>query len=229
MKSELPEALRRLQQGNIAPVDLAQASIGPGMAVFSRYARVVEADGQPMRVRTALGLINQVLDEILAQQEGDLDPESRWAVAWFEECGTDDGPFGKAETLSKAKDTALNALIQAGIVEARANKVRLLDHHSLPDIWDPISDSRITVWEVTQYMIRYLETGGETKAAELLRQVGSLGESARELVYRLYAICERKKWSKEALAYNGLVIAWPAIAASAAGAPPPVVEQQELI
>jgi putative DNA methylase len=215
LKKELPGALHRLQQGNIAPVDLAQASIGPGMAIFSRYSRVVEADGSRMSVRSALGLINQVLDEILAQQESDFDSESRWAVAWFEECGTEAGPFGKAETLSRAKDTALNALVQAGIVEARGNKVRLLARSELPQTWDPISDPRLTVWEVTQYLVHYLESGGEAKAAELLHRVGYLGDTARELAYRLYTISERKRWAKEALAYNGLIVAWPAIVAAA--------------
>jgi putative DNA methylase len=229
MRAELPDALRRLQLGNIAPVDLAQASIGPGMAVFSRFARVVEADGSSMAVRAALGLINQALDEILAEQEGDLDPESRWAVAWFEECGTETGPFGKAETLSKAKDTAINALVQAGIVEARGNKVKLLDHRALPPGWDPITDPRLTVWEVTQHLIAALDSGGEEKAAALLRQVGALGDAARELAYRLYSICERKQWSKEALNYNGLIIAWPAIAAAASRAPVAHSIQQELL
>lgn len=211
LKAELPQALRQLQQGNVAPVDLAQASIGPGMAVFSRFARVVEADGSAMSVRAALGLINQVLEEILVEQEGDLDPESRWAVAWFEECGTEPGSFGKAETLSKAKNTAVNALVQAGVVRSRGNEVQLLGPTQLAEDWDPISGRRLTVWEVTQHLVRILDRGGEAKAAILLGNIGGLGEVARELAYRLYSICERKKWAKEALAYNSLVVAWPEI------------------
>ena len=217
LKAELPDALRRLQHGNIAPVDLAQASIGPGMAVFSRYARVVEADGTPMTVRSALGLINQALDELLSEQESDFDADTRWALAWFDECGMEPGPFGKAETLSKAKNTAVNALVYAGFLEAKGNRVRLLDRSELPGAWDPATDTRLTIWEVTQHLIRALETGGEEKAADLLRRVGGLGETARELAYRLYVICERKKWAKEALAYNSLVVAWPEIARLAAG------------
>lgn len=225
LKSELPGSLRVLQHANIAPVDLAQASIGPGMAIFSRYTRVVEADGSKMSVRAALGLINQVLDEILAEQEGDLDPESRWAVAWFEDAGIDWGPFGKAETLSKAKNTAVNGLVHAGIVEQKGNKVRLLPRTELPLNWDPVGDARLTVWEVTQHMLRALETGGEAKAADILRRVGSLGDAARELAYRLYVICERKKWAQEALAYNGLVTAWPELLAVAGRSPvPPQVQ-----
>lgn len=218
LRAELPEALRQLQHGNIAPVDLAQASIGPGMAVFSRYTKVVEADGQQMRVRVALGLINDVLDEILSEQEGELDPDSRWAVAWFEECGMNDGSFGKAETLSKAKNTAINGLVHAGIVQQKGNKVKLLERGELSQTWDPSTDPRLTVWEVTQNLITALEKGGEQAAAHLLSRVGELGESARDLAYRLYTICEKKHWTSEALAYNALVVAWPEVSRLASGA-----------
>jgi adenine-specific DNA methylase len=212
LKAELPLAFRRLQQGNIAPVDLAQAAIGPGISVFSRYAKVIEADGQPMSVRTALGLINQMLDETLAEQQADFDSETRWALAWFEQHGMNPGPFGIAETLSKAKNTAVNGLVAAGIVTSKAGKVRLLDRDELPVVWNPATDRRLTVWEVTQHLIRSLDTGGEAKAAGLLQQVGGgLGETARELAYRLSTLCERKKWQKEALAYNALVVSWPEI------------------
>lgn len=216
LKRELPVALRWLQQGSIAPVDLAQAAIGPGMAVFSRFAKIMEADGSQMSVRTALGLINQVLDETLAEQEADFDAATRWAVAWFEQNGMNPGPFGIAETLSKAKNTAMNGLVAAGILESKAGKVRLLDRSELAASWDPATDNRLTVWEVSQYMIRALDSGGETAAADLLRRVGGLGEAARELAYRLYVICERKKWAKEAFAYNSLVIAWTDISRLAA-------------
>jgi putative DNA methylase len=219
LKAELPDALLRLQHGNIAPVDLAQASIGPGMAIFSRYAKVVEADGRTMRVRSALTLINQVLDEILTAQEGDFDTETRWALAWFEEQGLETGPFGKAETLSKAKNTAVNALVHAGILEASGNRVRLLARDELSATWDPATDDRLTVWEVTQHLIETLLSQGEGEAAGLLRRVGGLGETARELAYRLYMLCDRKKWASEALAYNALVVAWPEIARLAGATP----------
>lgn len=209
LRRELPVALRNLQHGNIAPVDLAQAAIGPGMAVFTRYAKVIESDGSPMTVRTALGIINQVLDEVLAEQEGDFDADTRWALAWFEQHGTEEGPFGVAETLSKAKNTAVNALVEAGIVKSRGGKVQLLPRGELPDDWDPATDTRLRHWEVVQHLIRTLETKGETEAAKMLNRLGGMGETARELAYRLYSICERKKWSEEALAYNSLVIAWP--------------------
>ena len=212
LKRELPRALKHLQHGNIAPVDLAQASIGPGMAVFSRYGRVMEASGNAMTVRTALALINQTLDEVLAEQEAEFDADTRWALAWFEQHGTGEGPFGDAETLSKAKNTAVNGLVEAGIISARGGKVRLVRREELPADWDPAKDKRVTVWEATQHLIRTLEQGGESAAAELLRRLGSAtGETARELSYRLYKICERKGWSKEAVSYNGLVVAWPEI------------------
>jgi len=229
LKTELPSALRRLQQGSIAPVDLAQAAIGPGIGVFSRFSKVVEADGSAMTVRAALGLINQVLDETLAEQEADFDADTRWALAWFEQHGMNPGPYGVAETLSKAKNTALNGLVAAGIVESRAGKVRLLDRHELPLAWDPAVDGRLTVWEVAQHLIRALDTGGEAKAAELLRRVGGIGEAARELAYRLFTLCGRKKWPKEALAYNALVVAWPEIARLAAEVPAEAPAQQTLV
>lgn len=209
LRRELPEALRNLQRGNIAPVDLAQAAIGPGMAVFTRYSRVMETDGSPMTVRTALGLINQSLDEVLAEQEGEFDGDTRWALAWFEQFGMEEGPFGTAETLSRAKNTAINGLVEAGIVVARAGKVRLVRRDELSDDWNPAADRRLTIWETTQHLIRRLDQQGETGTAALLHQVGGMGDTARDLAYRLYTLCERKKWAEEALAYNGLVIAWP--------------------
>lgn len=212
LKAELPKALVNMQHGNIAPVDLAQASIGPGMAVFTRYSKVMESDGSPMSVRTALGLINQMLDEVLAEQEGEFDPDTRWAIAWFEQFGMEEGPFGVAETLSKAKDTAVGGLVEAGILEAEAGKVRLLQRGELLEGWDPAKDKRFTAWEATQYLIQALDQQGEQGAAALLRKLGGgHGETARDLSYRLYNICERKGWASEALAYNSLVIAWPEI------------------
>jgi len=211
LKAELPRALQKLQRGNIAPVDFAQAAIGPGMAVYSNFAKVVEADGSPMRVRTALALINQVLDEGLAAQEGEFDSDTRWAVTWFEQHGFLEGPFGDAETLSKAKDTSVNGLVHAGIVAARGGKVRLLRRDELDLNWDPIQDRRLTAWEVTQQLSGRLETKGEVGAALLLKKLGSFGDTVRDLAYRLYVVCERNKWSQEAIAYNSLVTAWPEI------------------
>ncbi len=209
LRRELPDALRNLQRGNIAPVDLAQAAIGPGMAVFTRYAKVLESDGSAMTVRTALGLINQSLDEVLAEQEGEFDSDTRWAISWFEQFGMDDGPFGDAETLSKAKNTAITGLVEAGIIAAKAGKVRLVKRDELPTDWNPATDKRLTVWEVTQHLIHRLDQKGETGAATLVGQLGGIAEISRDLAYRLYSTCERKKWAQDALAYNSLVVAWP--------------------
>ena len=162
-----------------------------------------------MTVRTALGIINQVLDEVLAEQEGEFDNDTRWALAWFEQFGTQEEAYGVAETLSTAKNTAISGLVEAGIVRSKSGRVQLVRRAELPENWDPTTDGRLTVWETTQHLIRTLENKGETEAAALLNKLGGIGEIARELAYRLYSICERKKWADEALAYNGLVIAWP--------------------
>lgn len=212
LRDELPVALRRLQDGNIAPVDLAQAAIGPGMAIFSEYGRVVEADGSSMRVRTALALINQALSEVLQEQEGDFDPETRWAVAWYEQFGREEGPYGDAELLSKAKNTAVAGLVEAGILTSKGGKVRLLPREEMPSDWSPATDSRMVVWEILQHLVRRLDQEGETRAADLIADVGALADPARELAYRLYGICERKGWSEEGIAYNALVVAWPELA-----------------
>jgi putative DNA methylase len=221
LRAELPNALRTLQRENIAPVDLAQAAIGPGMAVFSRYAKVLEADGSPMAVRAALSLINEALDEILAEQEGDFDADTRFAITWFDQWGTAEGPFGEADVLARAKNTSVRGLGEAGVLISRANKARLLGRDEMPDDWDPVTDRRATAWEATQHLTRRLETVGEAAAAQLLRRLGGdYGAQARELAYRLYTICERKGWAQDALGYNALVVAWPEIV-RLANEPPP--------
>lgn len=211
LKAELPVALAELQRSNIAPVDLAQAAIGPGMAIYTRYSKVLDAQGKSLSVRQALALINQVLDETLAEQESDFDADTRWALAWFEQTGFNDSDYGLAETLSKAKDTSVSGMMSAGILSSGRGKVRLLKPAELPDDWDPSTDSRLTVWEMVHHLVRVLEADGENAAAEIVAKLGSQAETARELCYRLYTICERKKRSAEALSYNGLVQSWPEI------------------
>jgi len=228
LKAELPAALADLQRGNIAPVDLAQAAIGPGMAVFTRYAKVIDAEGKAVPVREALALINQVLDEALAEQEGDLDADSRFALAWFEEYGFAEGDFGVADVLARAKVTAVEGLVEAGIIRAGRGKVRLLNPSELPADWDPATDTRLTAWEVVHHLIRVLEAGGEGAASALVTKLGAKAEIARELAYRLYALCERKKRAPEALAYNGLVQSWPEIVRLAREGGPRAPEQAEL-
>ena len=228
LKTELPTALAHLQRGNIAPVDLAQAAIGPGMAVYTRYAKVLDTHGEAVPVRDALALINQTLDEVLAEQEGDFDADSRWALSWFEQSGFDDGEYGLAETLSKAKNTSVSGLVEAGIVATSGGKVRLLKPQELPDDWTPATDPRLTAWEMVHHLIRVLESGGEGAAAKLTAALGAEAEIARELCYRLYTLCERSKRAAEALSYNGLVQSWPEVARLARGEQRPEAEQTPL-
>jgi putative DNA methylase len=213
LNAELTVALANLQRGNIAPVDLAQAAIGPGMAVYTRYARVLDAQGKPLTVRHALALINATLDEALAEQEGDFDADSRWALTWFEQSGFAQGEFGVAEQLSKSKNTSVQGMKDAGILDKKSpgGKVRLLRPEELPPDWDPATDPRLTAWEIVHHLIRVLASGGEGAAADLVAKLGARAEIARELAYRLYTLCERKKRPAEALAYNGLVQSWPEI------------------
>ncbi len=212
LKQDLPIALKTLQHGNIAPVDLAQASIGPGMAVFSRYSKVLEADGTSMGVRTALQIINQELDAYLTSQEGELDRDSRFCIAWFEQNGMGDGVFGSADVLARAKNTSVNGLVEAGVLFSKAGQVRLLKRTEYPEEYDPANDDRLTIWECTQHMIRALNESGEEGAAKLCARLGAgASESVRALAYRLYSICERKGLAEEALAYNSLITSWPAI------------------
>jgi putative DNA methylase len=209
LKSELPAALYNLQRGNIAPVDLAQAAIGPGMAVYTRYSHILDAEGKPLSVRDALALINQTLDEALTEQDGDFDPDSRWALAWFEQHGFGEGEFGVADVLARAKNTSVQGLVSAGILKSSRGDVRLLKPSELAANWDPLTDARLSAWESVHQLIRALESGGEGAAADLVAKLGSQAEPARELCYRLYTLCERKKRAVEALSYNGLVQSFP--------------------
>jgi len=211
LKAELPKALAHLQRGNIAPVDLAQAAIGPGMAVYTRYGRVLDAQGIPLGVSEAYALINEVLDESLAEQEGDFDADSRFAVTWFEQYGFADGEFGEADVLSRARNTSVDGMMEAGILKSSRGKVRLLRPDELPVDWDPLTDARLTAWEIVHHLIRVLAKGGDADAADLVTKLGSKAEVGRELAYRLYAVAVRKKRPSDALAYNGLVQSWPEI------------------
>jgi putative DNA methylase len=230
LKRELPQALKRLQQGNIAPVDFAQAAIGPGMAIYSKYQRILEASGRPMRVRTALALINQTLTEVLSEQEDEFDSDTRWAIAWFEQHGFQAGEFGEAELLSKAKVTSVEALHRAEVIERGGGKVRLLRPEELRNDWDPARDQRLSVWGITHHLLRvyYYEKAGDVATAELLRKLGSRAELARDLAYRLFALSEKKNRSQEAQAYNALVLGWPEIARLAREGAKPRADQEAL-
>ena len=232
LRSELPVALVDLQTSNIAPVDLAQAAIGPGMAIFTRHGQVLEADGSPMSVRSALVEINRMLDETLARQEGDLDADTRFCVAWYEQYGVAERAYGEAEVLFSAKNTSFEGLRQAGVIMGGKGKVRIVRRDELDPDWNPASDQRITDWESTQHLTRALTAergGGVTEAARLVLAMGAnRAEKARSLAYRLYALADRKRWADEANAYNILVTSWPQIQAEAARLGAGVAEQAGL-
>jgi len=207
------DAMTRESEGlhsPVAPVDLSQAIIGPGMAIFSRYKAVLEADGTPMSVRTALQLINRFL------AEDDFDADTQFCLHWFEQHGWDAGKFGEADTLARAKGTSVDGVKNAGVVEAGGGSVRLLRWKEYPTNWDPRADSRLPVWEALHHMIRVYQTEGDSGAATVLAAVARMAEPARQLAYRLYTLCERKGWAEDARAYNAVVAGWGAIEQAAA-------------
>ncbi len=217
LNAVLPEALMDMTRGGInspvAPVDLSQAIIGPGMAIFSQYAAVLEADGKPMSVRTALQLINRFL------AEDDFDHDTQFCLHWFEGQGWATGKYGEADVLARAKGTSVAGLTDAGVVESGKGELRLLKWAEMPRDWNPETDTRVPVWEALHQLIRALNQDGETAAGGLLARMPARAEPIRALAYRLYTLCERKGWAEEARAYNELVMAWSGIeqAASDAG------------
>jgi putative DNA methylase len=229
LKDHLPGSLRELQQGSIAPVDLAQAAIGPGMAVFTRYSRVVEADGGDMTVRTALALINQVLDETLSEQEGDFDSDTRFCVKWFGQYAWDETDSGTADVLARATNTSIEGLQRGGVFRAVAGKARLLSPEDLSDSWDPLTDVRTSVWEVTLHLAKAVTERGSEAASALMGAAGQRVDldAVKELAYLLYNICERKGWTTSALLFNGLGTSWgdlDAAARASAGKLKPVAD-----
>ena len=224
LSGELPGAVRLLQGQVIAPVDMAQSAIGPGMEVFSRYNKVLEADGTAMGVRAALALINEVLEDVLSAEETEFDADTRWALTWYEQNGHSPGLFGDAETLSKAKNTSVIGVVRAGIAESRAGKVRLFPRDELDEDWHPLMDKRLTVWQVAQHLLARLKDS-EMTAADLLRTVGGgVGDRARRLAYLLYQIANRKGWTDDAVAYNGLIQSWHDIERLASASQGPVAQ-----
>lgn len=227
LRAELPRAVRLLQEGAISTVDLGQATLGPGMAIFSRFGRVIEPSGEAMTVRGALALISQVQGEVLDEFVGDLDRETRWAMAWYRDHGFDDGAFGHAETLFKTTNTSLEGLESAGVVRSRAGKVALLSRHQLPATWTPDGDRVVTVWEVAQHLVHRLSVGGEAAAADLLRACRSRADEARSLVYWLSLTAAAKGRTAEVLDYDALVTSWPELARRADEEPEePTVDRQ---
>lgn len=212
--------MKELQQGAIAPVDLPQAAIGPGMAVFSRYSAVLEDDGSPMSVRSALARINEVLDEVLVEQEGDFDADTRFAIVWFRQYGFDTGPFGDADNIARARNASIDHLDRAGILTSRANKVTLLEPGKLDSNYDPATDSSISVWEVVMHMTRVLAADGIPATSALLGRVPPSIERdlCKELAFLLFSIAESRKETRLAVDFNALGTAWNEIAAGAATA-----------
>ena len=210
----LPEALEAMTggEGAVAPVDLSQAVIGPGMGIFSRYQAVLEADGSAMSVGTALKLINRFLSE------DDFDADSQCCLGWFEQYGWSEGAYGEAEVLSKSKGTSIGGLVEAGVAESSGGRFRLLRWSEYPADWSPLSDNRVPVWEALHQLIRALYSGGEQSCGVLLAQMPERGETIRSLAYRLYPLCERRGWAEDARGYNELMTSWSAIESAAAQA-----------
>jgi putative DNA methylase len=209
INATLPEALLDMTRGGVnspvAPVDLSQAIIGPGMAIFSKYAAVLEADGSPMGVRAALQLINRFL------AEDDFDHDTQFCLHWFESMGWAEGKFGDADVLARAKGTSVSGLVESGVVESGAGILRLLRWAELPSDWDPASDTRVPIWEALHHLVRALNKDGESGAGALIARMPAMAEPIRSLAYRLYTLCERKGWAEDARAYNELIASWSAI------------------
>ena len=219
LREKMPDALETMigaksGQTTIVPVDLAQAAIGPGMSIFSKYKAVLNQDGSYMSVHDALLLINRAITDYLNPESGNFDIDTQFCSNWFDQYGWSTGPFGEADTLSRAKGTSVDGVREAGVVESGGGKVRLLKWSEYEADWDPTSDNRMPVWEACHQIIRRLNNQGESAAGELLAKMPDKGESIRQLSYHLYTLCERKKWAEEARAYNELIVSWNAIAAA---------------
>jgi putative DNA methylase len=218
LKRELPSAIAELQAANIAPADMPQSAIGPGMGVYSRYKAVLESDDSPMSVKTALQLINRELDEYLGGIQGEFDADTRFAITWFEQHGMSKGDYGAADNLARARGISVESVKHAGIVESAAGKVRILARDELDEDWAPESDGHLTVWECLQHLVRlHQDAGLSDDTARLLKSIGSKAEAAKDLAYCLYDIAANKrKDAKEATAYNALIADWTELSRQAA-------------
>lgn len=221
LKRDLPPAIAELQAANIAPADMPQSAIGPGMGIFSRYVAVLEADDRPMTVKAALQLINKELDEYLGGIQGEFDADTRFTITWFEQNGYGAGEYGIANNIAQARGISVESVKHAGIVESAAGRVRIKTREELDGDWDPASDQHLTVWECCQHLIQKLEVGGETESARLLKRIGTAkADAVKDLAYCLYDICSNKrKDAKEATAYNTLIAVWPELTRQAAAMP----------
>jgi putative DNA methylase len=230
LRTEFPKALKKLEQGKVAPVDLRQAAIGPGMAIFSRYRQVNEPDGSRMRVRSALSLINQVLDENLKRLDGSVSPDTRWAVEWFELHGFDQGPFGTADVLARGTDTDMERLRRAGVVKSAGGKVSLVHPHDLPDSYDPAKDDRPSEWKICLQIAKLLQTSSPEDAARLMAESRDIVDldNVKDLAYLLYSIAEKKAWPETALLFNALGTSWTDVEDSSRKVTGPRMTQGEL-
>lgn len=228
LNGTLPEALDEMTKGSgddrspVAPVDLSQAIIGPGMSVFSKYSSVLEADGSPMSVRTALQLINRFL------AEDDFDADTQFCLHWFEQHGWTESVFGEADTLARGKGTSVDGIKEAGVIQSGGGKVRLLKWAEYPPDWDPRTDKRTPVWEALHHLIRALKQGGESASGALLAALGGKAEAVRQLAYRMYTLCERLGQAEDARAYNELITSWTGIESAASKVPKPIDPQGKL-
>jgi putative DNA methylase len=218
LKRELPPAIAKLQAANIAPADMPQSAIGPGMGVFSRYQAVLESDDSPMSVKTSLQLINRELDEYLGGIQGEFDADTRFAITWFEQNGLKAGGYGTANSIATARGISVESVKHAGIVESAAGKVRILARDELDDDWDPKDDRHLTVWECLQYLVRQHEKDGISHdTASLLKKIDVKAEAVKDLAYCLYDIsANKRKDAKEATAYNALIADWTELTRQAA-------------
>ena len=218
LKRELPDAIKELQAANIAPADMPQSAIGPGMGVFSRYRAVLESDDSPMSVKVALQLINRELDEYLGGIQGEFDADTRFAITWFEQNGLKAGDYGTANSIAQARGISVDSVKHAGIVESQAGKVRVLRRDELDDKWEPGTDQHLTIWECLQHLVRLHEKDGISHAtAVLLKKIGDKAEAVKDLAYILYDISANKRQdAKEATAYNALIADWTELSRQAA-------------
>ena len=220
LKRELPPAIGELQAANIAPADMPQSAIGPGMGVFSRYRAVLESDDSPMSVKAALQLINRELDEYLGGIQGEFDADTRFAITWFEQNGLKAGDYGTANNIATARGISVESVKHAGIVESAAGKVRILNRSEMDTEWEPDADGHLTVWECCQHLVRLHEKNGiGYETAVMLKKIGPKADDVRDLAYVLYNICEKRGEAKEATAYNALIADWTDLTREAATTP----------
>ena len=220
LEAELPGALRELQHANLSPVDLPQSAIGPGMAIFSRYAKIIKSDGKEMSVTEALQLINHELSVILDGQISDMDPHTRFACKWFEQHAFKVGTYGDAELIANATDVSVEGVVASGILESTKGKARILRPAELSGGWSPENDPNRTVWEIVHHLIRLAESGSDADCARILAALPHHENAeARQLCYRLFTLCDQNGWNQEAQAYNQLITNWQDFADLAATLP----------